>query len=310
MRFRSLCASLVLLLLLVGGVFFYPKKVIYDGPRLFLGLGLTVGDITEQVNNARKIINPDPTIYSIDYFWDELFPDQITRFVLRKNGLLNIRWSPVLSDSFDPFALQDISEGIWDDHIRSWAVKAKEYEYPLLFSFAANFNDKSSGGFVVRDVEAQKDEYIEAYRHVVNLFKDEGAHNVMWVWSVSLTDSSLSSLELMELYPTGNIIDWVGASGDVNKNNDILERLELFRSPFREEIKKKPFILELKYSELKLKDAQSLKRIVDGLDPKISGIEALIFNVSGSLQGSAMKDVLKAPYFGRSRDDIQLALKK
>ncbi len=308
MRVRTFCAILLVPLLVAGGFYFYSQQESYKGPQLFLGLGLHVGDITEQVEKARKTMEPDPVMYSIDYFWDELFPEDIARHVLRKNALLNIRWSPVLTDSYDPFSLQDIRDGIWDEHIQSWAIKAREYEYPLLFSFAANFNDKSSGGFVIRDVAAQKNEYLDAYRHVVSVFKDEGAHNVLWLWSVTLTDSSLTFLELMEVYPTGNVVDWVGASVDVNKDSDITDRLEVYRSSFNNEAISKPFILELNYSELGIEESLSFKHVVERLDPQYSDIEALIFNFSGSLPVHTIKAVLKAPYFGRDRDEFQTLL--
>ena len=57
--------------------------------------------------------------------------------------------------------------------------------------------------------------YKAAYRHIVNLFREEGATNVKWAFHVDATDNNNG----YKWYPGDDIIEWVGTScyGDYDK---------------------------------------------------------------------------------------------
>jgi cellulose synthase (UDP-forming) len=46
--------------------------------------------------------------------------------------------------------------------------------------------------------------YQQAFRHVVSLFRDEGADNVRFVWSPAGETNAL------DYYPGGDVVDYVG----------------------------------------------------------------------------------------------------
>lgn len=53
--------------------------------------------------------------------------------------------------------------------------------------------------------------YVEAWRRVHTLFREEGAVNVSWIWSPLVR--SLGSLPLSNFYPGDDYVDWVGLDG-------------------------------------------------------------------------------------------------
>jgi endoglucanase len=54
-------------------------------------------------------------------------------------------------------------------------------------------------------------EYVAAWRHVVTLFRQEGATNVRWVWSPNIIVGD--GTPYAELYPGEEWVDWVGVDG-------------------------------------------------------------------------------------------------
>jgi beta-mannanase len=60
----------------------------------------------------------------------------------------------------------------------------------------------------------RSEEYVAAWKHVVDIFRAEGAHNVTWVWSphtVIQPEDPLLALETF--YPGDEYVDWVALDG-------------------------------------------------------------------------------------------------
>jgi beta-mannanase len=55
--------------------------------------------------------------------------------------------------------------------------------------------------------------YVTAYRHIVDLMRNEGADNVQWVWHVNWFDEPEQKWNAFENYfPGENYCDWVALS--------------------------------------------------------------------------------------------------
>jgi mannan endo-1,4-beta-mannosidase len=52
-------------------------------------------------------------------------------------------------------------------------------------------------------------EYVAAWRHVVDVFRSQGADNVTWLWAVNIGRLS----QLNDRYPGASYINWVGVTG-------------------------------------------------------------------------------------------------
>ncbi len=111
----------------------------------------------------------------------------------------------------DPsFRLAAITAGAHDAYIRRWADDAKAWGHPLFvrfdnemngnwFNWSEAVNGNSSGQFV------------PMWRHVVDIFRQEGATNVTWVWAPNRT-WPLAPMTLAQVYPGASYVDWVGLS--------------------------------------------------------------------------------------------------
>lgn len=106
-----------------------------------------------------------------------------------------------------------IASGRYDDYIRAWAGAAARHRGPILIRLMHEMN-----GFwypwAARDNGNTPAEYVAAWRHVVRIFRAEGARNVGFVWSINNLEGAAGEREaLRDYYPGDAFVDWVGTSG-------------------------------------------------------------------------------------------------
>jgi len=112
------------------------------------------------------------------------------------------------------FSLASIINGDHDSYIQAWAEAAKAYGKPLLIRFAQEMN----GNWYPWSEQVNGNspgEYVAAWQHVHNIFTEDGATNVKWIWSPNAVypGTSGASSALTELYPGNAFVDYVGIDG-------------------------------------------------------------------------------------------------
>jgi hypothetical protein len=138
------------------------------------------------------------------------FPRALMRSVAQHGAMAMITWEPWLS----AFArnhgragyatrtdLREIVDGEYDEYIRSWAREAAVHGRVFLLRFAHEMNNPQYPWSV--QAGNRPEDFIAAWRHVWTLFREEGARNVVWVWSPQGEPPDA-------LYPGGEYVDWVG----------------------------------------------------------------------------------------------------
>jgi beta-mannanase len=137
------------------------------------------------------------------------------------------------SSSQPNFQLIDIINGDYDAYIRRWARDAKAWGKP----FFLRFDHEMNGSWYPWSERAngnQPGQYAQMWRHVHNIFRQEGADNVTWVWSVN-TVYSASSRDLAGLYPGDEYVDWVAIDGyNWGANPSKPEQWKSFSQVFKE----------------------------------------------------------------------------
>ena len=107
------------------------------------------------------------------------------------------------------FPLDRIAAGHFDDYVRESARRIARYGGPLLLRWAHEMN----GGWYPWGVGApgaSPETYRQAWRHVWELFRDEAATNVSWVWSPNILDHCAA---FEPFYPGADCVDWLGLDG-------------------------------------------------------------------------------------------------
>jgi cellulose synthase (UDP-forming) len=143
---------------------------------------------------------------------EDRFPRALLRSAAQHEAMPMITWEPWLTAfernrGRDEYAartdLREIADGLYDDYVRAWAREAAIYGRVFLLRFAHEMNNPQYPWSVQAGNRAE--DFIAAWRHVRRIFREEGARNVVWVWSPWGPPPET-------LYPGGEHVDWVGVS--------------------------------------------------------------------------------------------------
>lgn len=98
-----------------------------------------------------------------------------------------------------------IASGWWDGAIREFAQRSRAWGKELWVRIFHEANLRNAGQYVWQ--EGSPEGVIAAHRRIVDIFREEGANNVKWVWNPS-ADKRYSSLRAV--YPGHDYVDFGG----------------------------------------------------------------------------------------------------
>jgi hypothetical protein len=129
------------------------------------------------------------------------------------------------------YTLQHIIDGSFDGELRKWASDAKRLKIPMVVEFGPEMNGNWFPWSGILNGAGKKDGYgdakyvdgperfKDAYRHIINLFKKQGVHNITWAFHTfppfeKNEDSELYKKwnNIKNYYPGDDYIDWIGLS--------------------------------------------------------------------------------------------------
>lgn len=197
-----------------------------DPDRLLLGAydGIDTDGFTAALGLEQAIGQP-LAILQIYSAWgdapDQAFPRRMVEAIHELGSVPMVTWEPWLTTfenrlhpglplraAREEGGLAAIARGEYDFYIDAWATAAADFGAPLLVRFAHEMNDPYRYPWGPQNNQSQ--DFIAAWRHVVDRFRMAGADNVVWVWSPHV------AYEGFEAYwPGSEYVDWV-ATGALN----------------------------------------------------------------------------------------------
>jgi hypothetical protein len=113
-----------------------------------------------------------------------------------------------LREARDRHGLAHVARGDYDFYIDAWVTEAARFGKPVFVRLAHEMNDAYR--YPWGPQHNTKEEFIAAWRHVVERARAAGATNIIWVWSPHV------AYQFWELYYPGDAyVDWV-ATGVLN----------------------------------------------------------------------------------------------
>ena len=184
-----------------------------------VALGMATPDASiEELDDFTDTVGRKPAIWVLWSQWGSQnardFPTTYANQLRSRNIQPMIWWEPVTpSDTSDPTypRHKNITAGNHDAYIREWARDAKAFGDTLLVRFAHEVNNNYFP-WSVNEFDNSPTTFINAWRHVVDIFREEGATNVKWVWSVA-KKSCAGCNPYTEVYPGNGYVDIMAFSG-------------------------------------------------------------------------------------------------
>jgi beta-mannanase len=293
-------------------------------------LGANTAGITEDTGlaldafAARAGAMPKIAMYYQD--WNEgwstaLLNPRFVAPIVARGAMPMITWEPDL-DSGEPtnqpnYSPARIAAGAFDPYIRRAAREAAAYGQPFLLRFAHEMNGSwYEWGAIPGNSPA---DYVAMWRHVVSIFREEGATNVRWVWSPNVYGSG-GTEPFQAYYPGDEWVDFVSLDGynwSGLKPSGWRSFAEVFESSYQAmtELTGKPLMIsETASPETGGDKAAWIREILTVLPTRMPRVRALIWfdrlketdwRIDSSVASDlAFRELTAAPLFGGSLEEL------
>jgi len=146
---------------------------------------------------------------------EERFPTTYAKAIYNLGSIPLITWEPWLNDFVaedyglqqndnpDKNGLLNIARGNYDPYIDKWALELKDFGKPVFVRWGHEMNDPYRYPWGPQNNRPK--DFIAAWQHIVNRFKELEVNNVLWVWSPHPSYGLYQ-----EFFPGGEFVDWVG----------------------------------------------------------------------------------------------------
>ncbi len=123
------------------------------------------------------------------------------------------------------YSLQAILDGEFDADLHNWCASARDFAAPLLAEYGTEVNGEwfpwngvwngagKTAGYGDPSEPDGPERFRDAYRHIIQICREEGAANITWVFHLNAGDYPEEEWNVFEnYYPGDEWIDWIGIS--------------------------------------------------------------------------------------------------
>lgn len=134
--------------------------------------------------------------------WGEDFQAQFADEAWANGAVVLVQIDPVRA------SLQAIASGRYDAYLRAYAIQVRAFGHPVVVGFGHEMNGKwYPWGYH----HVQPAVWVAAWRHIVKVFRREGAGNVTWLWTVNIVGRVIPSPQAW--WPGAGYVTWIGIDG-------------------------------------------------------------------------------------------------
>ncbi len=156
----------------------------------------------QPVAKFAKAAGKQPNLIGYYSGWRQAFERSFAQTVHRHGAVTILQWDP--TDA----SISGVATGNYDRYLRTFADSVRDYGQPVVIGFGHEMNAYwYSWGY--RHVPAST--FVAAWRHLVTLFREQGADNVTWLWTINADRPGTGPIK--SWWPGAKYVDWVGIDG-------------------------------------------------------------------------------------------------
>jgi mannan endo-1,4-beta-mannosidase len=146
---------------------------------------------------------PDVNMYYSG--WYEPFKVNFAKTAAQHNAVPLVQIEPT------HVRLAAITAGKYDGYLSQFAAAVRTYDHPVILSFGHEMNGTWYTWAYQHTPPAA---FVAAWRHIVTLFRDIGASNVTWLWTVNIINRQHNAIpDPAPWWPGKKFVNWVGIDG-------------------------------------------------------------------------------------------------
>jgi mannan endo-1,4-beta-mannosidase len=134
--------------------------------------------------------------------WAESFNVSFAE-MLRRHGVI-----PFVQIDPTDASVAAIAAGTYDDYLRSYADSVADFGHAVVIGFGHEMN---APGYSWGYGNLPASTFVAAWRHIVTLFRNEGADNVTWLWTLEADGPGTGPITWW--WPGAQYVTWVGIDG-------------------------------------------------------------------------------------------------
>ncbi len=134
--------------------------------------------------------------------WREPFKRSFAETVRRHGAVTILQMDPTHA------SIPAIAAGRYDRYLRSFAGSVRGFGHPVIIGFGHEMN---AGWYSWGYGHVPARTFVAAWRHIVSLFRGQGADNVTWLWTIN--QDLPSTGPIASWWPGAGYVTWVGIDG-------------------------------------------------------------------------------------------------
>ncbi len=168
----------------------------------------------EPIANFAKAAGTKPNLVGYYSGWTQPFEPSFAQMI-RSHGVI-----PFVQIDPTYASVPAIAAGDYDDYLRSYADSVRNFGHAIVIGFGHEMNGPwYSWGY--GHVPALT--FVAAWRHIVALFRGEGAYNVTWLWTINADGQGTGPVR--SWWPGARYVTWVGIDGYYFTSSDTFNRV-------------------------------------------------------------------------------------
>ena len=117
---------------------------------------------------------------------------------------------PLVQMDPDDVSVAAIASGKFDAYLSDFAEAVRAFRHPVILSFGHEMN---GNWYSWSNQHTPPAVFVAAWRHIVTLFRAQGARNVTWLWAVNAISSQDDVPSPRAWWPGKSYVTWVGIDG-------------------------------------------------------------------------------------------------
>jgi mannan endo-1,4-beta-mannosidase len=156
----------------------------------------------QSVAGFTKAAGTQPNLVGYYSGWRESFQASFAETVHRHGATPIVQWDPTSA------SVSVIAAGGYDGYLRSFADSVRHFGHPVVIGFGHEMNAYwYSWGYG----HLAPSTFVAAWRHMVSLFRRQGADNVTWLWTLQADEPGTGPIA--SWWPGAKYVTWVGIDG-------------------------------------------------------------------------------------------------
>jgi hypothetical protein len=156
-----------------------------------------------------KATGRQPNLVGYYSGWGEGFATSFAQTVRRHGAVTILQIDPTLA------SVPKIAAGYYDGYLRAYADSVRHFGHQVVIGFGHEMNATwYSWGYG----QVPPRTFVAAWRHIVTLFRGQGADNVTWLWTLQADEPGTGPIA--SWWPGAGYVTWIGIDGYYYRRSD------------------------------------------------------------------------------------------